>query len=336
MTALPLCEHYDVGLFDLDGVVYSGSKAVEHAAPSIAAAQRAGMRTAYVTNNASRTPTEVVAKLEAVGVHAEVAQIITSAQVAARVLAERLAPGAPVLVVGDAGLIEAVTEAGLRPVGSADDQPAAVVQGHSPRTGWSQLAEAIIAVRAGALWVATNTDSTIPTDRGVLAGNGAFVKVVGDVLGRAPDVVAGKPDRTMHQASVQRTRAARPLVIGDRLDTDIEGATASGCDSLWVMTGVSTPADVLHAPAEHRPTYLASDLRALARPGLAVSDAAHERAAGRWRADDDGGIIAGQEAEHDRDDHADYLTLASALGWAGTTATPADDAAREVAESLGL
>lgn len=345
MTRVPLSEHHDVGLFDLDGVVYAGSARIEHAAESIAAARRAGMRAAFVTNNASRTPADVAAKLAEAGVPAEIDDIITSAQVAAGVLAKRLEPGSAVLVVGDRGLYEAVSDVGLHPVRSAEDRPSAVVQGHSPETGWQQLAEATIAVRAGALWVATNADSTIPTDRGVLAGNGAFVRLVAGVLGRDPDVVAGKPERTMHRASVEHTAARLPLVIGDRLDTDIEGATSSGCDSLYVMTGVSAPAEVVAAPPHRRPTYVASDLRGLLHPGISIAAAGANQAAGRWRARD-GRITADPESAPGRDDAADYLAIACAVAWqttadqadesSATAPRAADDAARKVAAELGL
>lgn len=332
MNGQRLCDRYDVGLFDLDGVVYAGDQPVAHAADSIAAARAAGMRAGFVTNNASRTPSDVQAKLAGSGVDADIADIITSAQVAARALRERLAPGSEVLVVGDTGLREAVTEAGLRVVETAADSPVAVVQGHSPRTGWTQLAEATIAVRAGALWVATNADSTIPTDRGILAGNGAFVKVVADVLDRRPDVIAGKPDRTMHRASVERMAAQRPLVIGDRLDTDIEGATASDCDSLYVMTGVSTPSEVLNAAPQHRPTYVASDLRGLLRAAPAIREALG--GAGRWSVTENG--IACGGGDPGEDDAADYLAAACAAAWADRAHGPVDAAAESTARELGL
>lgn len=332
--SLPLCEQYDVGLFDLDGVVYAGSLPIPHAAETITQIRAAGMRAAYVTNNASRTPQDVADKLAEVGVDASVEDIITSAQVAADLLASRLPQGAKVLVVGDRGLREAVEGVGLQVVDSADDAPVAVVQGHSVRTGWTQLAEATIAVRAGAFWVASNMDSTIPTDRGILAGNGSMVALVGNVLGRVPDAVAGKPERTMHRASVARTSAARPLVIGDRLDTDIEGAAASDCASLYVMTGVSTPSEVIAAEPLHRPTYVASDLRGLLQPARSIADVSSTGRSGRWLATDAG--ITGGEAGPGVDDAADLLALACALAWSGRSYRPADDAAQQVAAAMGL
>lgn len=332
--SIPLCEQYDVGLFDLDGVVYAGDLPIPYAAETIAKIRSAGMHAAYVTNNASRTPQEVAAKLGRVGVLAEVEDVITSAQVAADVLRSRLAPGARVLVVGDRGLREAVEAAGLDVVDSAEDGPAAVVQGHSVHTGWQQLAEATVAVRAGAYWVASNMDATIPTERGILAGNGSMVALVGNVLGRMPDAVAGKPERTMHRASVARTSAQRPLVIGDRLDTDIEGATAAECASLYVMTGVSRPGEVVAAEHRHRPTYVASDLRGLLQPGRSIAQAASTGRSGRWIATGQG--IRSGSGVAGSDDAADLLALVCALAWSGTLARPDDDAAQQVAANLGL
>lgn len=330
----PLCELYDVGLFDLDGVVYAGDRPIPYAAETIERVRAAGMRAAYVTNNASRTPQDVADKLSKVGVAAQIEDIITSAQVAADLLASELAANARVLVVGDRGLREAVEGVGLQVVDAADDNPSAVVQGHSVSTGWRQLAEATVAIRAGAFWVATNMDSTIPTDRGILPGNGSLVRVVGGALGRMPDAVAGKPERTMHRASVARTAAKRPLVIGDRLDTDIEGAAASDCASLYVMTGVSTPSEVVAAEPLHRPTYVASDLRGLLQPGRGIADAAAAGRSGRWVATDEGIQIGNEPAGVD--DAADLLALVCALAWSGRNHVPADDAARHAVAALGL
>lgn len=329
-----LCERHDVGLFDLDGVLYAGEQPVAHAAESLAAARQKGMTAAFVTNNASRTPREVAERLAAVGVEAHTEEIITSAQVAAKLLAERLDPGDAVLVVGDKGLVEAIQGAGLEAVREASACPVAVVQGHSTSTGWAQLAEATIAIRAGAWWVATNVDATIPTDRGILAGNGAFVSVIADVLSRRPDAVAGKPDRAMHRASVERTGARRPLVVGDRLDTDIEGAVRSDCDSLYVMTGVSSPAEVLDAPAHQRPTYVASDLRALLRAVPSIADLTSARRCGRWAAHDHGIVAAGEQGG--ADDAGDYLALACALAWSGLPHGAGDEAARRAEHELAL
>lgn len=263
----PPAQLYDVALLDLDGVVYLGSAAIPGAAEHLAAAVDVGMRLGFVTNNASRSPQEVAEQLIRLGIPAEAAHVITSAQTAVRVLAARLAPGARVLVVGTDALAGEVRRRGLIPVRDAaesTDEPAvaAVVQGYSPDTGWRDLAAACRAVRGGAWWVASNGDLTVPSVDGPLPGNGAFVDVVRRTTGLEP-LVTGKPEPSMHAECLDRMKARRPLVVGDRLDTDIEGATRVGCPSMIVLTGVTRPIDLLGAPPQHRPTYLGADLGAL-------------------------------------------------------------------------
>ncbi|HEX8002889.1 MAG TPA: HAD-IIA family hydrolase [Mycobacteriales bacterium] len=264
-AATPLCRAYDVALLDLDGVVYRGDEPLPHAAEAIAAARAAGMRMAFVTNNASRTPTAVVEHLARVGVPATEAEVATAAQAAATLLTTLVAPGVRVLVTGGEGLRVAVAERGFEVVAAAADAPAAVVQGYAPALAYDDLAETALAVRAGAVWVASNLDATIPTPRGLLPGNGALVALVATAAGRRPDAVAGKPEPALHDEAVRRSGARRPLVVGDRLDTDVAGAVRAGCDSLLVLTGVSTEADLAAAAA--RPTYVGADLRALLEPG---------------------------------------------------------------------
>jgi len=258
----PLSEHYDAALLDLDGVVYLGGIPIPGAADALAGATKRGMKLAYVTNNASRSPNAIAAQLTGMGVAATAADIVTSAQAAAHVLADRLPAGAPVLVVGGTGLRLAVRDRGLRPVTTAADRPLAVVQGYSPGINYGLLAEAAIALNAGALFVASNADATLPTPRGPQPGNGSLVQVLVHATGQEP-IVAGKPELPLHAESVQRVGAKRPIVVGDRLDTDIEGAVRGGSDSLLVLTGVSRPADVLLAAPQRRPSYLAADLSGL-------------------------------------------------------------------------
>jgi glycerol 3-phosphatase-2 len=262
----PLAEVYDTALLDLDGVVYVGPAAVPGAPAALAAARARGMRLAYVTNNAARTPAMVASHLTELGVPAQVDEVVTSAQAAASLVAQRVAPGAAVLVVGGAGLVEAVRERGLRPVTSADEEPEAVVQGFAPEVSWTLLAEGAYAVRAGAPWIASNLDLTIPTPRGVAPGNGSLVNVIATATGRRPDAVAGKPELALHREAMQRSGARRALVVGDRLDTDIEGATRADTDSLLVLTGVTGARELLTAPPEHRPTFVAATMQALLEP----------------------------------------------------------------------
>ena len=265
-----LAEQFDVLLLDLDGTVYLGHQPIEHVAAAIQEAARRGARAVYVTNNASRPPAEVAAQLIGMGLQASPDDVLTSPQAAAKMLIDRHPAGSAVLVVGAAALADEIARVGLVPVRAAADNPVAVVQGHSPETGWPILAEASIALRAGADWVAANVDATLPTDRGLLPGNGAMVSVLVTATGLRPRV-AGKPARPMIDAAIARYHSKTPLVVGDRLDTDIEAAVTAGVPSLLVFTGVSTPRDLLFAPAHQRPDYLGFDLRALVEPERAVT-----------------------------------------------------------------
>ncbi|MGQ5227108.1 HAD hydrolase-like protein [Streptomyces sp. yara] len=300
-----LSEAYDTALLDLDGVVYAGGNAIEHAVPSLAVARDGGMRLAYVTNNALRTPDAVAAHLTELGIPAEAGDVITSAQAVARLITDQVPQGSRVLVVGGEGLRVALRERGLEPVESADDEPVAVVQGYGgPELAWGRFAEASYAVARGLPWFASNTDLTIPSGRGIAPGNGAAVEVVRIATGAEPQV-AGKPLPPMHRETILRTGAERPLVVGDRLDTDIEGAFNGGVDSLLVLTGVTDGAQLLAAPPQHRPTYVDADLRGLltGQPEVVGAGGAFRcggwtaaAGAGRLELDGDGALVDGLRA----------------------------------------
>jgi HAD superfamily hydrolase (TIGR01450 family) len=279
----PPAELYDAALLDLDGVVYVGPSAVPHAAEALAAARTAGMRLAFVTNNASRTPEKVAAHLRELGVPAEAEEVATSAQAAARLVAELVPAGSAVLIVGGEGLEQAILDRGLRPVRAHDAEVAAVVQGFHPSVGWMQLAEGAFAVRTGVPWVASNTDLTLPSPRGIAPGNGTLVQVIRSTTGAEP-IVAGKPELALHAESAERVGARHPLVVGDRLDTDILGANRAGADSLLVLTGVTDAAQLLAAPPDRRPTFLAADLRGLLRTHDPVRVGRDAVSAGGWTA----------------------------------------------------
>lgn len=265
----PLAANYDVALLDLDGVVYVGPAAVAGAREHLLEARSLGMRLAYVTNNASRTPDVVAAHLRDLGMPAEDTDVVTSAQAAARVMVDLVDPGSRVLVVGGTGLRAAMEERGFVPVATADEDPQAVAQGFSPDLSWGLLAEGAYALESGVPWVASNTDLTIPTPRGRAPGNGTFVEVLRLATGLEP-VVAGKPETPMHAEAVARTSSSRPLVVGDRLDTDIEGANRAQVASLLVFTGVTDEADVVLATEELRPAFIADDLGGLHHPHPAI------------------------------------------------------------------
>jgi len=258
-----LASTYDCLLLDLDGTVFRGTRPTTGAVQTL---QEVQTRKLYVTNNASRSADEVASHLRDLGFIASGDDVVTSAQAAARLLAALLPVDSPVLVVGTDALSNEVAAVGLRPVRCYDDGPVAVVQGLSMTIGWPELAEAALAIRSGALWVAANVDPTLPTERGLLPGNGSLVAALRAATGAEPRV-AGKPAPQLLTDAAARGDARAPLVIGDRLDTDIEGAHAAGLPSLMVLTGVNTAADAVHAPPGRRPTYIATDLRALHTDG---------------------------------------------------------------------
>jgi glycerol-1-phosphatase len=316
-TATPPCAVYDVALLDLDGVVYVGPHAVPGVPDALAAARKAGMGLGFVTNNASRTPEDVAAHLVDLGIPAEPDQVITSAQAAASVVAERFGARARVLPVGGAGVSVALHAAGLTVVEEAEDRPVAVVQGYGRDVGWSALAEAVVAVRNGAEHVATNTDATIPSPRGPLPGNGALVAVVSTVTGRRP-LVTGKPDPAMHAECVRRTGAQRPLVVGDRLDTDIEGARRAGAASLLVLSGITGAATLLAAPPQQRPDLLSADASGLLVPHPPVTAAAGSWTCGSWTVHAQGGELrlSGRADAAGTGDRLDALRALCVAHWA--------------------
>ena len=289
-----LATAYDVALLDLDGVLYLGPQEVPHAADAVRQARRSGLRPAYVTNNASRSPAAVAAHLTELGIPADPDDVVTSGQAAAALVAEQVAPGSPVLVLGTDDLAEQVRLVGLRPVRTVEEAgpqgPAAVVQGIAPETSWNDLAEACLAVRAGALWVAGNLDVTLPTVRGLLPGNGAMVAALRAATDLEP-LVAGKPGPVLHAQAVERTGARRPLVVGDRLDTDVLGAVQAGADSLLVLTGVVDLPALLAAPAGSRPAYVATDLRGLLHAQPAVELDGDRARCGAATAQRDGDVV---------------------------------------------
>lgn len=334
-----LHEAYDVALIDLDGVVYIGGTAIPGAPEALQRAKREGMRLAYVTNNASRTPAAVAALLSGMRVPAAPEDVVTSAQAAARLLAEKLPPKANVLVIGAMALRLAVRERGLTPVTTAADTPQAVVQGYSQGIGYQALAEGGLAVRNGALYVGTNADRALPGPHGIQAGNGSLLQVIAHVTGVRP-VIAGKPEPSLYRESVIRTGARRPLVVGDRLDTDIEAAFRAECDSLLVLTGVSRPADAVTAAENQRPTYIAANLDALTGPYPEVTREGDGHGG-------DGYVCGGWTASRGRSgrltlggsgEPIDGLRALCAAAWAAPQPVTRDDAEQALAalHELGL
>ncbi|HEX6516815.1 MAG TPA: HAD-IIA family hydrolase [Nocardioidaceae bacterium] len=316
-----LWDEYDTALLDLDGVVYIGPQVVPRVPERLEKAASAGMRLAYVTNNASRPPSVVAQHLRELGIPARTDDVVTSAQAAARLLSAMVEPGAVVFVIGGAGLDEALGELGFTPVRDLEAGAAAVVSGYNPDLPWRTVTDGAILVRNGLPWVASNTDMTVPTAHGPGLGNGVLVEAVARFAHRRPEV-AGKPQPTLFEETVRRVGGKRPLVVGDRLDTDIEGARNAGYDSLLVLTGVTGITELVQAPPQHRPSYISADLG-----GLASAHPVPGRTAGRcalrgWTGEvRDGRLELSGDGEPD-----DWWRVAATLAWEhlDTTGSPVD------------
>ncbi|MCW2758489.1 MAG: family hydrolase [Nocardioidaceae bacterium] len=283
-TDTPLCQTYDLAALDLDGVVYVGHDSVPGAPDHLAAARAAGMTIAFVTNNASRPASSVAEHLRELGIEVDDVDVVTSGQAAAGLLADQLPAGSHVYLIGGEGLVVALTERGLVPVTSPTDAPVAVVQGYGPDLPWKQVVAGAILVRDGLPWVASNTDMTIPTPHGIGPGNGTLVRLIAEYAGREPQV-AGKPSPPLLEETLHRVAGERPLMVGDRLDTDIAGGVAVGWDTLLVLTGVTGLAELVAAEPGERPTYVAVDLAGLMEAHVApVLDDDGTVRAGGWSA----------------------------------------------------
>lgn len=340
-SSTPLCHAYDLAMLDLDGVVYVGDRAVPAAAESLQQARAEGMRVAFITNNASRTPERVAEHLQALGIAADPQDVVTSAQAAARVLLDRCGPGARVAVLGAAGLQEALQAEGLVPLPADAEDVQAVVSGYDPDRPWRDVMRVAARIREGLFWVASNTDRSIPTAYGSAPGHGVLVDALRAFSGVEP-VVAGKPERPLLEETLRRVGSGRPLMVGDRLDTDIAGAHRVGVDSLLVLTGVTGLQELSQAPEPIRPTYLAPDLTGLLQPQPVPSTApaargrdaqGEARTLGGWT----GGVEAGRLVLHGAGQVGDWWRVVAVVAWdhLDRTGQPADVSGLRVPDHAG-
>ena len=252
----------DCVLFDLDGVVYHGSRAVDGAAEGINWLHSQHIPVSYVTNNATRTPEATAEKISEVGISVSADEVTTSAQVLAERLAERFGPGARIHLLGTTGLRTAVEDAGLEITDTLDAKPVAIAQGLDPNIDYQAIVGACGIIRSGAEWWASNPDFSLITESGEIPGNGAFIDLIARLTDAEP-VIVGKPAPHMMEFAANRLRARRPLMVGDRLDTDIEGGRAAGFDTALVLTGIHDIHDALYAAPARRPTFILPSLRGL-------------------------------------------------------------------------
>jgi HAD superfamily hydrolase (TIGR01457 family) len=253
-----LAAGYDCLLFDLDGVLYRGEEVVPAAPPTLAELRRLGARPVFLTNNSSRTPEQVAGKLRSHGIDADPGEVVTSALATAELLAQR--GGGRAFVIGQEGVHLALREAGIQVLEGSPERADVVVVGFDGSVTYDRLKTACLLVQRGAALIATNPDTSYPAADGLWPGAGALLSVITTTTGAAAEVI-GKPFAPLFEAARRRGGGGRPLVVGDRLDTDIEGAVRLGWDSLLVLTGVSARGDLDAGGA--RPTYVAEDVGAL-------------------------------------------------------------------------
>lgn len=262
----PVLRKYQGLMVDLDGTVFEGSRPVDGAKEGLA-----DHEVVYITNNASRAPQQVAAHLTELGFSTQPNQVMTSAMAACLMAREvfedneesgNRVKGVPrkVFVIGAESFKQLAREADLDVVDSADDNPEVVLHGHSPDNDWARLSEGALAIQRGARYIASNLDSTLPTERGFMVGNGSMVAAVTNATGVVPDA-PGKPKPTMFEACRPQLDGLDILVIGDRLNTDIAGGNNAGLPTLCTVTGVSTHRDILAAKPGERPTYIAANMR---------------------------------------------------------------------------
>lgn len=263
--------------FDLDGVIYRGSEVLPGAAEALQAVTERGLTLRFVTNNSTLHRSAVAARLNGMGLPATPEQVLGSAAATAAWLEDHVPPGSHVLALGEAGLLQELREAGFRarhvlpqldldlpqlPLGDGPVQ--AVVVGLDRALTYASLASALQPILEGALFVATNLDTTFPAEGRLLPGGGSIVAAVAAAAGREP-VVIGKPGLGMAEALAHTTGVGyrSMLLVGDRLDTDIEMGLRVGMRTALVLTGV-TQADEL-ARSDRRPEFVLPDLHELSR-----------------------------------------------------------------------
>ena len=258
-----LVERYDALFIDLDGVVYRGDQVVPAAPDALEAARGAGCRILFLTNNSSRTQEQVVDMLSGFGIRAEPSEILTSAGATAAMLRRQGANSASAFVIGERGLKEALLSAGVKVEDGEPEWTDLVVVGWDRSVDFRKLRRASLLVQRGSKLIATNGDPSYPAPDGLWPGTGAILSAITTATG-AQAVVVGKPARPLFESAAELTRPSRPLVVGDRLDTDIPGASTMDWDSLLVLTGASRLEDLGRSDAI--PTYLGVDLSAIERP----------------------------------------------------------------------
>ncbi|MFB6800562.1 TIGR01457 family HAD-type hydrolase [Peribacillus butanolivorans] len=242
-------------LIDLDGTMYRGTEQIAEAAGFINELIKRDIPYLFVTNNSSRTPAQVADKLRSLGISTEDDQVFTTSMATANYIAEQK-EGASVYVVGEEGIIEALKEKGMNLV---DESPDFLVMGIDRGVNYEKLSKACLAVRNGAVFISTNGDIAIPTEQGLLPGNGALTSVV-SVSTQVQPIFIGKPESVIVEQALRVLGVPKEetIMVGDNYDTDILAGLNAGIDTLLVHTGVTTKERL--EQYEKQPTYVVDTL----------------------------------------------------------------------------
>jgi 4-nitrophenyl phosphatase len=261
-------------IIDMDGVLWHGTQAIPGLVEFFETLNELGIRYILATNNASLTPEQYVLKLANMGVTVSQKQILTSGMATALYLSERLNPKETrVFVVGEEGATQPLLElgftlTGLYEVDNSDkpEQKGAdiVVCGKDETLTWAKLATATLNIRAGASFIGTNADTTLPTEHGITHGNGAILAALEVATGVSPTII-GKPEPIIYQQALALLGISpdETVALGDRLETDILGAVRTGIRSIMVLTGISSEADL--QDSDYQPTWVMADIRAVTK-----------------------------------------------------------------------
>lgn len=247
-------DRYKAVCFDLDGTVYRGNEVIPEAAALIEGLQRGGIEPYYITNNSSGTAEQFQMKLLHMGIKAEADHIMTSAIASAKYCKEHF-NGASVMMIGEEGLEEALVSEGFT---LTSQHPDVVVVGIDRGITYEKLAAASLAIRAGAVFLATNGDRAFPTEKGLVPGNGSFVKLLESTTDRNA-IYVGKPEpHLLHFIQQKGYRKEEMIMIGDNYETDIQAGIRFGIDTIHVEGGVTSLETVMEQL--ERPTYLFKSL----------------------------------------------------------------------------
>ena len=250
-------------IIDMDGVLWHGIHPLPGLTDLFRTLRERNLRFILATNNASLTAEQYVAKLAQMGAMVAKDEILTSAMASALYLAERSDPARTrVYAIGEAGLRQPLAERGFVLTDLYDVTAHYVIVGMDRGLSWDKLATASLNIRAGARFIGTNPDVTLPTERGITHGNGAVLAALQAATGVAP-IIIGKPEPLMYQQAMALLGCApsETAAIGDRLETDILGAVRANIRSIMVLSGVSSAQDM--DGVDYRPTWVLPDIRAV-------------------------------------------------------------------------